>query len=100
MTDEQTYAVVSTSGEDEAFTDYADAVAYANELADELEDVGYACDRSWASRDNYYAVDCRRIVGYTTAQRETIEVTSSASVSWRQRSSSSSTRTWMRRQVW
>jgi hypothetical protein len=38
------------------FTEYADAVAYANELADELEDQGFTTDRSWASRDNYYAI--------------------------------------------
>lgn len=40
------------------FEDYADAVAYANELADELEEQGYECDRSWASSGNYYAIKC------------------------------------------
>ncbi len=39
------------------FDDYADAVAYANELADELEEDGYTTDRSWASRDNGYAIN-------------------------------------------
>ena len=29
-------------------TDYSAAVRYANELADELEDDGYDCDRRWA----------------------------------------------------
>jgi hypothetical protein len=38
------------------FEDYSDAVAYANELADELEEQGYTTDRSWASRDNFYAI--------------------------------------------
>lgn len=39
---------------------YADAVAYVNELCDELEDQGYTCDRSWASGSNYYAAYCTR----------------------------------------
>lgn len=39
------------------FDDYNNAVAYANELANELEDDGYTTDRSWASRDNYYAIN-------------------------------------------
>lgn len=42
------------------FAEYVDAVAYANELADELEEDGYTCDRSWASRDNFYAINCTR----------------------------------------
>lgn len=42
------------------FEDYSDAVAYANELADELEEDGYSCDRSWASSGNYYAIKCTR----------------------------------------
>lgn len=42
------------------FEDYADAVAYANELADELEEQGYKADRSWASRDNSYAIHAER----------------------------------------
>ncbi len=45
------------------FEEYADAVAYANELADELEEQGYVTDRSWASRDNYYAIQA------TTSER-------------------------------
>jgi hypothetical protein len=40
--------------------DYSAAVAYANELADQLEDDGYDCDRSWASSGNYYAIHCTR----------------------------------------
>ena len=39
------------------FDDYAEAVAYANELADELEEEGYTTDRGWASRDNFYAIN-------------------------------------------
>lgn len=42
--------------ESPTFTDYDDAVAYANSLADELEEAGYTTDRSVASRDNYYAI--------------------------------------------
>lgn len=38
--------------------DYAEACAYANELADELEELGYECDRGWASAGNYYAIKC------------------------------------------
>jgi hypothetical protein len=38
------------------FDDYRDAVDYANELADELEDDGYITDRGWASSDNLYAI--------------------------------------------
>lgn len=47
-------------GQDEPaeFDNYADAVAYANELADELEEQGYECDRSWASSQNTYAISC------------------------------------------
>ena len=37
------------------FDEYSDAVAYVNELCDEYEDAGLIVDRSWASRDNYYA---------------------------------------------
>ena len=39
------------------FDEYADAVDYANALADELEDNGYEVDRSWASRDNSFAIN-------------------------------------------
>lgn len=41
------------------FEEYSDAVAYANELADELEEQGYECDRDWASSGNYYAIKCQ-----------------------------------------
>lgn len=42
------------------FDTYAEAVAYANELADELEEQGYETDRSWASSGNYYAIKAER----------------------------------------
>ena len=42
------------------FEQYSDAVDYAKELAMELEEQGYTCDYSWASRDNYYAIKCTR----------------------------------------
>jgi hypothetical protein len=42
------------------FVEYSDAVAYANELADELEEQGYTTDRSWASSGNYYAIKAER----------------------------------------
>lgn len=42
------------------FTEYSEATAYANELADELEEQGYTCDRGWASSGNYFAVHCTR----------------------------------------
>jgi hypothetical protein len=42
------------------FTEYRDAVEYANDLADQLEGEGYRTDRSIASRDNYYAVSAYR----------------------------------------
>ncbi len=42
------------------FISYADAVSYANELANELEEQGYKCDRGWASSDNFYAIHCER----------------------------------------
>ena len=35
---------------------YEEAVRYANELADELEEQGYTVDRSWASADNYTCI--------------------------------------------
>ncbi len=37
------------------FDSYTNAVAYANELLDELEDEGYTTNRGWASRDNFFA---------------------------------------------
>ena len=42
------------------FETYTEAVAHANELADELEEQGYTTDRSWASRDNSYAIHAER----------------------------------------
>lgn len=42
------------------FVDYSDAVAYANELCNELVKAGYSVDRSWASRDNYFAAYAER----------------------------------------
>jgi hypothetical protein len=42
------------------FLEYADAVAYANELADELEEQGYTTDRGWASSGNYLAIKAER----------------------------------------
>ena len=42
------------------FVEYSDAVAYANELADELEADGYSTDRSLASADNMYAICATR----------------------------------------
>lgn len=55
---ENTPGYLPDADEPAEFELYADAVAYANELADELEEQGYVCDRSWASRDNYYAIHC------------------------------------------
>lgn len=48
-------------------TEYSEAVAHANELADELEEQGYECDRSWASSGNYYAIKCARPDGSMVA---------------------------------
>ena len=42
------------------FDDYADAVAYAHELADELEEQGYVTNRSWASADNLLCIEAHR----------------------------------------
>jgi hypothetical protein len=42
------------------FDAYEDAVAYANELCDELEADGYEVDRSWASSGNYFAAHAER----------------------------------------
>jgi hypothetical protein len=55
---ENTPGYLPDADEPAEFDNYADAVAYANELADELVEQGYECDRSWASRDNYYAIHC------------------------------------------
>jgi hypothetical protein len=46
---------------------YEDAVAHAHELANELEDQGYVCDRSWASGGNYLAIHCELPRGETVA---------------------------------
>lgn len=42
------------------FEDYGDAVAYVNELGDELAEQGYSVDRSIASADNLYALYATR----------------------------------------
>lgn len=74
------YAVVeNTPGylpetEPAEFDEYADAVAYANELADELEELGYETDRSWASRNNYYAISAERSDTVAPDLGRTIEV--------------------------
>jgi hypothetical protein len=58
------YVVENTPGympdadEPADFEEYSEAVAYANELADELEEQGFVCDRSYASSGNYYAIYC------------------------------------------
>lgn len=39
---------------------YRDAVEWVNGVADEWEADGFAVDRSWASRDNLYAVRAAR----------------------------------------
>ncbi len=57
---ENTPRYMPDADEPAEFDVYTDAVAYANELADELEEQGYRCDRSWASQDNMYAVHCER----------------------------------------
>jgi hypothetical protein len=38
--------------------DYSAACEYANELADQLEEQGYVCDRGLASSGNYLAIHC------------------------------------------
>jgi len=57
---ESTPGYLPDTDEPAEFDNYAEAVAYANELADELEVEGYVADRSWASRDNYYAIHAER----------------------------------------
>jgi hypothetical protein len=42
------------------FEDYSEAVAYLNEVCDELEEQGYKVDRSWASADNLAAAFAQR----------------------------------------
>lgn len=67
---EPTFCVLAGDDCSDDFSDYANAVAYANELADELEELGYVTDRSWASRDNLYAIDAT----HATRIHRTIEV--------------------------
>jgi hypothetical protein len=57
---ESTPGYMPEDDEPAIFAEYADAVAHANELADELEEQGYATDRSWASGGNYYAIKAER----------------------------------------
>jgi hypothetical protein len=57
---ESTPGYMPESGEPAEFTEYAEAVAYANELADELEEQGYSTDRGWASSGNYFAIKAER----------------------------------------
>jgi len=70
------YVVENTPGylpdadEPADFDSYADACAYANELADELEeDGGFTCDRSWASSTNHYAIYCEETSGFARLGR-------------------------------
>jgi hypothetical protein len=60
MVIESTPGYMPDADEPATFEDYNDAVKYANELADELEDDGFVCDRSYASSGNYFAVYCTR----------------------------------------
>ena len=53
---ESTPGYLPDSDEPAEFDTYAEAVAYANELADKLEEAGYVADRGWASSGNYYAI--------------------------------------------
>lgn len=55
---EHTPGYLPDADEPAVFDTYADGVAYANELADELEADGYNCDRAWASSQNTYAIYC------------------------------------------
>lgn len=52
---ENTPGYMPDADEPADFEEYSDAVAYANELCDELEEQGYTVDRSWASSGNYFA---------------------------------------------
>jgi hypothetical protein len=56
---ENTPGYLPDNDNDEVFTEYSEAVAYANELGDELEDQGYTTDRCWGSRDNSYAIHAK-----------------------------------------
>ena len=65
MTTETYIVIENTPGylpdsESADFDNYADACEYANQLADELEEQGYATDRSWASGTNHYAIMATR----------------------------------------
>ena len=55
---ENTPGYLPDADEPAEFDTYAEGVAYANELADELEEQGYECDRSWASSQNTYCISC------------------------------------------
>lgn len=61
MSDNETWWVIENTpgympdNEPADFTTYAEAVAYANELCDELAEQGYEVDRGWASEGNYFA---------------------------------------------
>ena len=57
---ENTPGYLPEADEPADFEEYVDATAYANELADELEEQGYTCDRGWASANNYLAIHCTR----------------------------------------
>lgn len=57
---ESTPGYMPDADEPATFEEYADAVEYVNELADELESQGYSTDRGYASADNLYAVYATR----------------------------------------
>jgi hypothetical protein len=71
--EEEGFWVLVTDDESEYFNDYASAVAYANEKADELEADGWATDRSWASRDNMYGVRATKGGGYLTRDIQVVK---------------------------
>ncbi len=64
---ENTPGYLPDADEPAEFESYSEGVAYANELADELEEQGYTCDRSWASSQNTYAIHCARPEGTMVA---------------------------------
>jgi len=73
---ENTPGYMPEADEPAEFDTYAEAVAYADELADELAEAGYdRIDRSWASRDNYYAIHAERSDTVAPDLGRTIEVT-------------------------
>jgi hypothetical protein len=55
---ESTPGYMPDADEPAEFETYAEACEYANELAQELEEQGYECDR-WASSQNTYAIYCQ-----------------------------------------